>query len=101
MVEHAPDALHDREPEAKSARHSGPLVETVELLEDRLLLGARDAEAGVVDVDAQPVAMATAADQHAALGRILDRVRDQVLQQPPQQAAVGFDRERAGHEDKL
>ena len=28
----------------------------MELLEDRLLLGARDAEAGVVDVDAQPVA---------------------------------------------
>ncbi len=101
VVEHARDALHDREAEPEPARHLGALVEAMEFLEDRLLLGARDAEPGVVDVDAQPPPPAPAADQHAALGRVLDRVRDQVLQQPPQQPAVGSHRERAGHEVEL
>ena len=39
-----------------------------------------------------------AADQHAALRRVFDRVGDQVLQQPAQQPAVGAHRQRAGHE---
>ena len=61
----------------------------------------RNAEAGVVDVDAQLAAAAPAADQHAALRRVFDRVGDEVLQQPAQQPAVGAHRERAGHEHEL
>ena len=66
-----------------------------------LLLRRRNAEAGVVDVDAQLAAAAPAADQHAALRRVFDRVGDEVLQQPPQQPAVGADGERAGHEFQI
>ena len=60
-----------------------------------------NAEAGVVDVDAQLAARAPAADQHAALRRVFDRVGDEILQQPPQQAPVGAHGERAGHELEL
>ena len=41
---------------------------------------------------------APAADQHAALRRVLDRVGHQVLQQPAQQPPVGAHRARARHE---
>ena len=98
VVEHARDALDDREAEAQAARHLGALVEPLEFAEDHALLGLRNAEAGVVDVDPQLAARAPAADQHAALRRVLHRVGDQVLQQPAQQAAVGAHAERAGHE---
>ena len=101
VVEHARDALDDRQAEAQAARHLGALIEAVEFLEDRLLLRMRDAEPGIVDVDAQPPAPAPAADQHAAVGRVLDGVGDQVLQQPAQQPAVGLHRERGGHEFEL
>ena len=98
VVEHARDALDDRQAEAQAARHLGALVEPLELAEDHALLGLRNAEPGVVDVDAQLAARAPAADQHAALRRVFDGVGDQVLQQPPQQAAVGAHAQRAGHE---
>ena len=101
MIEHAPDALHDRQAEAQSARHLGAFVEPMEFAEDHLLLRRRNAEPGVVDVDAQVAAPKPAADQHAALRRVFDRVGDEVLQQPPQQAAVGADGQRAGHESQI
>ena len=66
-VEHARDALDDRQAEADAARHPRALVEPMEFLEDRAALGVRNADAGIVDVDAQPRAAAPAADQHAAL----------------------------------
>ena len=65
------------------------------------LLRRRNAEPGVVDVDAQLAAAAPAADQHAALRRVFDRVGDEVLQQPPQQPPVGAHGERAGHEFEI
>ena len=52
VVEHAPDALDDREPEAEAARHLGALLEALELGEHDPLLRLRNADAGVVDVDA-------------------------------------------------
>ena len=54
VIEHARDALDDREPEAEPARDLGALIEPVEFAEDRALLRLRNADAGVVDVDAQP-----------------------------------------------
>ena len=53
VVEHARDALHDRQAEPQPARDLGALIQAVEFLEDRALLGLRDAEPGIVDVDAQ------------------------------------------------
>ena len=53
VLEHAGNALHDREAEPQATRNLGALVETVKLLKNRAFLGARDAKPGVVDVDAQ------------------------------------------------
>ena len=64
-VEHAGDALDDRQAEANAARDPRALVEPVKFLEHRAALGVRNADAGVVDVDAQPRAAPPAADQHA------------------------------------
>ena len=44
---------HDRQAEAEAARHLGAFVEPVEFAEDQPLLRLRNAEPGVVDVDAQ------------------------------------------------
>ena len=98
VVEHARNPLHDRQPEPEPARHLGALIEPVKFLEDRLPLGDGNAEPGVVDVDAQMAVVPAAADQHAALRRVLDRVRHQVLQEPAQQPAVRLHRQRAVHE---
>ena len=100
-VEHARDALDDGEAQAYAARDPRPLVEAVELLEHRAALAVRNADAGIVDIDAQLAAAAPAADQHAAHGRVFDGVGDEVLQKPPQQAAIRTHRERARHEVQL
>ena len=52
-------------PKPDAARDPRALVETMEFLEHRAPLGVRNADAGVVDVDAQPRAAAPATDQHA------------------------------------
>ena len=89
VVEHARDPLHDRQPEAEPARDLGALVEPVKLAEDRALLRLRDAEAGVVDVDAQAPRARRQPTSTRPCGVYLIGVRDEVLQQPPQQPAVG------------
>ena len=66
-VEHARDALDDREAEPHAARHPRALIEPLEFLEDGAALGLRNADAGVVHLDAQLVAAPAAADQHVAL----------------------------------
>ena len=88
VVEHARDALDDREAEADAARHLGALIEPVEFAEYRAFLRLRNAEPGVVHVDAQAPARQPTADQHTALRRVLDRIRDEILQQPAQQPTV-------------
>ena len=80
-------------PRPETARHLGAFVETMEFAEDDLLLRCRNAEAGVVDVDAQVPAPQPAADQHAAARVYLIAFGDEVLQQPPQQPPVGADGE--------
>src|SRR5213078_693824 len=59
---------------------------------------SRNAKSGIVDIDAQPTAVAPAADKHAALWSVFDCVGDEILQQSPQETPVGLDRERAGCE---
>ena len=51
MIEHAADPLDDRKPEAEPAGDACAAFEPVELVEDRLLLGGGNADAGVVDLD--------------------------------------------------
>ena len=82
VVENARDPFHDREAEAKATRHLGALLEAMELLEDRPFLRRRNAEPGVVDADPQPPAAPPATDQDAAGRRVLDGVRNEVLQHP-------------------
>ena len=53
VAEHARDALDDRQAEAEAARDPRALIEPVEFEEDVALLRLRNADAGVVDVDAQ------------------------------------------------
>ena len=66
-----------------------------------LPLRLRNPDAGVVDVDRRARAAPPAADQHAALGRVLDRIGDEVQQQPAQQPPVRAHRERRGDEFEL
>ena len=50
-------------PRPEPARRLGALVEALELAEHGLLLGRRDAEAGIPDLDARSPAPAPAADE--------------------------------------
>src|SRR4029453_11949933 len=81
VVEHARDALDDRKPEPQAAGDLGALLEAMKFLEDRALLRVGNAKPGIAHVDAQPSTVAPATDQHAALRRVLDGVRDEILQQ--------------------
>ncbi len=51
MLQHAGDALDNREAEPDAARHLGPLVETMKLNEYVAALVRRNADAGIVDID--------------------------------------------------
>ena len=101
VVEHARQPFDDRQAKAEAARDPRALFEAVELLEDLAALGHGNADAGVVDADLQRLPVAAAADQHAPARGIFDGVGDEILQQPPQQRAVGLHRQRAGHEGQL
>ena len=98
MAEDAGDALDDRQAEAEAGRLPRALLEPVKLVEHRALLMRRNADAGVVDVDAQTVAAAAAADQHAPRAGVLDGVRHEVLHEAAQQAPVRPHGERGAHE---
>ena len=100
-AEHARHALDDRKTQAQPARDPGALIEAVEFDEDVALLGFRNADAGVVDVDAQVLAAPPAADQHAPRRRVFDGVGDQVLHQPAQQPAVRAHHQRTRHEGEV
>ena len=60
-----------------------------------------DVAADEVVGDAQLVAVASAAHQHAAFLGVLDGVRHEVLQHAAQQLAVGVQRQPAGHDSEL
>src|SRR4029078_1029644 len=70
VVEHARDALDDRQTKTEAGRRPGAFGQAMEFLEDLTLLRGRNADAGVPDVDPQASAPAAAADQHAALGGV-------------------------------
>ena len=76
-----------------------PLVEPLELAETMRCFDLRDAEPGVQDIQPQPARPGAARRRGPAPdGGVLDGVRDQVLQQPPQQAPVRAHGERGRDE---
>src|SRR3984957_8375903 len=101
MLKHPSQTLDDRQAKPKAARHACALVEPLELSEDRALMLGRNAEAGIPDLDADRAGNSAATDQHPAAQRIFERVRNQVLQQPPHEAPIGANGERGGHEDEI
>src|SRR5262249_17593495 len=100
-VKHSRNAFDDREAESDTTSHSCSLIEPMKLLEHSALLGLRNSDAGVVDLDAQLFAAAAAADQDAPGGRVFDRVGNEILQEAPYQAAIGSHRQRTRHDDEL
>ena len=66
-------------------------IEAVELLEHPRLLGLRDPEALVADREAHWRRRARPDAHVAAVGRVLDRVVDQVAEHLPELARVGGD----------
>src|SRR5262249_35832156 len=96
--EHAGNAFHNRQPQSEPARNFGALIEAVKLDEDVAPLGLRNADTGVVDVDADVIAAAPATEQHTARGRVFDGGGYEVLQQPAERAGVGQGHKSAGGE---
>jgi len=86
--QYAGDTFDDRQAQAEAARNPRALIEPVKLDEDVAALGLWNADAGIVNVDAQIRASGAAADQHLAIRRVFDGVGDEVLHQPAQQPAV-------------
>ncbi len=84
VIEHTRDALHNRKPQSQAASDLGAWVEPVEFLKNRLMLRRRDAEPGIVHVNAQMSFVPPASNKHTARDRIFDRIRDQILQQAAQ-----------------
>src|SRR5690242_12926033 len=79
MAEEMAQALDNGEAKAEpSAPFARRVVELVELVEDGAELGVGNADPGVPDLDAQPAAATTAAEQHLAALGVLDRVRQEV-----------------------
>ena len=101
VVEDTGQPLDDRQSEPEAAGNPRALLEAMELLEDLGALDDRNADAGIVDADLQGLAVAPAADQHTAVRGVFDGIGDEVLQQPTQQRAIGFDRQRTGHEGQF
>jgi hypothetical protein len=101
VIEHACDALHDRQAESQPARGLGAFVQPVKFLEDFALLRGRNADAGVPDVDPQAAAAAPATDQHASLAGEFDGIGDKILNKAAQQPAVRANRQRTRNENKF
>src|SRR5262245_31939587 len=94
------DRLHDRQAEA-GALDVAPLrlLGAIHAVEQVAQIGLVDADAGIGDPEPQAVALMLDRDLYAAaLGRELDRVRDQVLEDLAQAVRVGLrdDARRAG-----
>src|SRR5215470_12939028 len=84
VIEHPGHALDDGKAKTQSTRDPGTLIEPMKFNENVAPLGLRNANAGIVDIDAQIIALPPAADQHASLLRVLDRIRHEVLDQAAQ-----------------
>ena len=86
---HSPDDCqsHSHSPVAVTRR----IVQLIEFLEDRFLIGFPNANAGIRDRNAQHRIPNETVDHYAAGVRIADGVAEQVLQYQPQQVIVAAD----------
>src|SRR5262249_43971530 len=89
MTEHAGNAFHDREAEPETAGDLGAPIEAMKLGEYGSALVRRNADARIVNIDAQPLATTPATDQDATGSGIFDGVGNEILQQAAQYPAVG------------
>jgi hypothetical protein len=94
MIENAAHALDNGKAEAET-RRAAVMLETLELLEDHVALVLGYSEAAVVNLDDQLVSAPAAAEHGAALLLVIfERIRNKVLQNPPQELSVGTDEDR-------
>src|SRR5262245_52296550 len=87
-VDHAP---YDCEAQSQTARREvdvGGVQAAMKFLEDCHALLVRNSAASIDDIDPRHCPPGANADEHAAFLGVADRVRDDVLQYPPQQSAV-------------
>ena len=101
VLQHPRDPLDDRQAETEAARDACALIEPVKFGEDGFVLALRDTDAGIEHVDAQMIAAQAAADQHATLRRVFDRIGNEVLQQAAQHAAIRADHALGRHEHQF
>jgi hypothetical protein len=94
VAEQPRDALGDRQSQAEPLPAA---VEPAEFLEDGRLVGLGDARAGVAHLDAQPRAVAPAAEHDAPVRGVAHRVGQEVLQRAPQQLRVAAHPGLRGH----
>ena len=79
MPEKPPDPFDNTQSEAKTACDLGSLIKPLEFLEDGFALCCWNTDARIPYFDPDRFPRSPAPDQNAALGRIFDRVREQVL----------------------
>ena len=97
MAQQPAQALDDGQAQAGAAVIVMALAQAAELLEDLALQALGYAWALVVHLDAQLIAMAPAADQHLAAGRVADGIGEQVLQDAAQERLVAAHRVARAH----
>ena len=76
-------------------------VELPELLENLVDAVVRDADAGVPDLDPDPVAATAAAEQHPARRRVANGVGEKVAKHAAKQRRIGANHRGAGHDREV
>ena len=100
MVEQGGEPAHDREaePHAARARPLGAPGHLEEFVEDALAMLGRDADAAVDDLDHDVAAAPTRADDHAASGRVPERVGHEVAEHSLEHQRIRDHRQPRAHE---
>src|SRR5271166_4526070 len=90
------DALNDRQAKAQSgAVSTRRACAAVELIEDALLFALRDAESGIDHVEITGRPAAANADKHAAAGRVVNGIGNEIENDPPKKNRIAFDNQAA------
>src|SRR5688572_1573790 len=96
------DRLREREPKPRPGDSARRRVSPEELREDAVVLLLRDADALVAHADAHDGVVAFTGDlDHAAVGRVLDRIGEQVAEDLREPARIAEDGQRFGRQAQL
>ena len=101
MPEKPPDPLDNTQSEAKTACDLGPLIKPLEFLEDGFALCRRNTDARIPYFDPDRFPRSPAPHQNATLGGVFDCVRDEVLDETPQEPPVRAHHEGGRHMDEV